>query len=266
MHDETNRKVALVTGASGGIGREIAEILLRKGYDLLLVARSIDKLDATREDFKRIDGQRVVTVLQADLSREDSPRMIFDFANDSNLTVDILVNNAGVGMSGAIEDYCDDTLLDMLLLNTFSLTALCKYFVPQMKARRSGYILNIASLAGYQPVPNISAYAASKSYVLNFSDAIAMELEDYGISVSCFSPGHTDTDWFDRANIGEDSKFYAKKTRVSPKDVAQSAVESMFNKKLSSIHGFKNNALAFLNRLSPTRKMTARISKKLVAK
>jgi short-subunit dehydrogenase len=93
-----------------------------------------------------------------------------------------------------------------------------------------------------------------------------MELEDYGVSVSCYSPGHTDTKFFNRADISKDSKFYAQKTRVSPKDVAQDAVEKMFNGKLSSIHGLKNNALAFLNKISPSRKVTARISKKLVAK
>jgi short-subunit dehydrogenase len=153
------RKVALVTGASGGIGREIAEILL----DLLLVARSLDKLDAIRADFKTIASEQIVTVLQADLSRNDSPKIIFDFANDRNISVDILVNNAGVGISGAVEDYSEEALLEMVLLNIFSLTALCKYFAPQMKVRRSGYILNIASLAGYQPVPYIAAYAASKN-------------------------------------------------------------------------------------------------------
>jgi len=266
MLDDKNRKVALVTGASGGIGREIAEILLVKGYDLLLVARSLEKLEEIRAEFKSIASEQLVTVLQADLSRSDSPKMIFDFANDRNISIDILVNNAGVGISGAIDEYSEEALLEMILLNVFSLTALCKYFVPQMKARRSGNILNIASLAGYQPVPYIAAYAASKSYVLNFSDAIAMELEDYGVSVSCYSPGHTDTEFFDRADISKDSKFYAQKTRVSPKDVAQDAVEKMFNGKLSSIHGFKNNALAFLNRISPSRKITARISKKLVSK
>jgi short-subunit dehydrogenase len=157
------RKVALVTGASGGIGREIAEILLKRGYDLLLVARSLDKLDAIRADFKTIASEQIVTVLQADLSRNDSPKIIFDFANDRNISVDILVNNAGVGISGAVEDYSEEALLEMVLLNIFSLTALCKYFAPQMKVRRSGYILNIASLAGYQPVPYIAAYAASKN-------------------------------------------------------------------------------------------------------
>lgn len=266
MLGKKNRKVALVTGSSGGIGREIAEILLAKGYDLLLVARSLEKLEAIQAEFNKIASEQTVTVLQADLSKNDSPKMIFDFANRNNMSVDILVNNAGVGMSGSIDDYSEEALLEMVLLNIFSLTALCKYFSPQMKAKGSGHILNIASLAGYQPVPYIAAYAASKSYVLNFSDAIAMELEDYGISVSCYSPGHTDTEFFDRADIGKDNKFYAQKTRVSPKDVAQDAVKKMFSRKLSSIHGAKNNVLAFFNRISPSRKITARISKKLVSK
>ena len=266
MMDEKNRKVALVTGASGGIGREIAEILLVKGYDLLLVARSLDKLEEIQAEFQTIACEQVVTVLQADLSQSNAPKMIFDFANDRNISIDILVNNAGVGISGPIDEYSEDALLKMILLNTFSLTALCRYFAPQMKARRSGNILNIASLAGYQPVPYLAAYSASKSYVLNFSDAIAMELEDDGVSVSCYSPGHTNTEFFDRAGISKDNKFYGKKTRVSPKDVAQDAVEKLFQGKLSSIYGFKNNVMAFGSRLSPSRKLTARISKRLVSK
>ncbi|MEJ6649662.1 MAG: SDR family NAD(P)-dependent oxidoreductase [Burkholderiales bacterium] len=266
MLDKKNRKVALITGASGGIGREIAEILLVKGYDLLLVARSLGKLEEVREKFKSIARDQTVTVLQADLSHSESPKMIFDFASDRNISVDILVNNAGVGISGAIDEYSEEALLKMILLNIFSLTALCKYFTPQMKERRSGNILNIASLGGYQPVPYLAAYAASKSYVLNFSDAIAMELEDYGISVSCYSPGLTDTQFFDRADINENNNFYAKKMRVSPKVVAQDAVEKMLRGKLSSIYGFKNNALAFLTQITPSRNIIARITKKLVTK
>ena len=266
MLDKKNRKVALITGASGGIGREIAEILLVKGYDLLLVARSLGKLEEVREKFKSIASDQTVTILQADLSHSESPKMIFDFASARNISVDILVNNAGVGISGAIDEYSEEALLKMILLNIFSLTALCKYFTPQMKERRSGNILNIASLGGYQPVPYLAAYAASKSYVLNFSDAIAMELEDYGISVSCYSPGLTDTQFFDRADINENNNFYAKKMRVSPKVVAQDAVEKMLRGKLSSIYGFKNNALAFLTQITPSRNIIARITKKLVTK
>ena len=266
MIEEQNRKVALVTGASGGIGREIAEILLVKGYDLLLIARSLDKLEAIQAEFKKIAGARDVILLQADLSQIGAPKMIFDFTNEKNISVEILVNNAGVGISGAIDEYSEEALLKMILLNMFSLTALCKYFSPQMKARKSGKILNIASLAGYQPVPYLAAYSASKSYVLNFSDAIAMELEDDGVSVSCYSPGHTDTEFWNRAEISKDNKFYGLKTRVSPKDVAQGAVEKMFKGKLSSIYGFKNNVMAFGSGISPFRKLNARVAKKLVSK
>ena len=147
-------------------------------------------------------------MLQADLSQSGAPRMIFDFTNKNNISVDILVNNARVGRSGAIDEYSEEVLVKMILLNTCSLTALCKYFAPQMKARRSGNILNIASLAGYHPLAYLAAYSASKSYVLNFSDAIAMELKEYGVSVSCYSPGHTDAEFWDRAEISQDNQFY----------------------------------------------------------
>lgn len=260
-----NKKVALITGASKGIGRDIAEILLRKGFHLLLVARSLDNLKAIQTEFKKIAKEQVVTVFQADLSQSDSAKLIFDFTTEREIEIDILVNNAGVGVSGAVDECSEEAMLKMMLLNMYSLTALCKYFSPQMKERRSGNILNIASVAGYQPVPYLAAYAASKSYVLNFSDAIAMELEDYGISVSCYSPGLTDTGFFDSANIGEDDKFYGKKGRVSSKKVARDAVEKMLKGKLSTIYGFKNKSMVLGGRLSPSRKFTARLSKKLVS-
>lgn len=260
-----NNKVALITGASKGIGREIAEILLRKGFDLLLVARSLEKLKNIQTEFKKIASNRDVTIFQADLSHIDAPKLIFDFTAEKNILIDILVNNAGAGIYGPIEEYSDEATLKMILLNMHALTSLCKYFSPQMKKRRSGNILNIASVAGYQPIPYLAAYAASKSYVLNFSDAIAMELEEYGISVSCYSPGLTDTGFFDSANISKDDKFYEKKGRVSPKNVARDAVEKMLKGRLSSIYGLKNKSMVLGSRLSPSRKFTARISKKLVS-
>jgi len=265
MNNKKNKKVALVTGASNGIGREIAEALLRKGFNLFLVARSLEKLEQIQADFKKIADEQVVTVFQADLSKDDAPKLVFDYTVEKNIAIDILVNNAGVGISGAIDEYSEQATLNMILLNMYALTALCKYFSPQMKERKSGNILNIASVAGYQPVPYLAAYAASKSYVLNFSDAIAMELEDYGISVSCYSPGLTDTGFFEGANISKDNKFYGQKGRVSAKNVAQDAVEKMLEGKLSSVYGFKNKSIVFGSRLSPSRKFTARFSKKLVS-
>jgi short-subunit dehydrogenase len=138
MNNKKNKKVALVTGASNGIGREIAEALLRKGFNLFLVARSLEKLEQIQADFKKIADEQVVTVFQADLSKDDAPKLVFDYTVEKNIAIDILVNNAGVGISGAIDEYSEQATLNMILLNMYSLTALCKYFSPQMKERKSG--------------------------------------------------------------------------------------------------------------------------------
>ncbi|HXH54690.1 MAG TPA: SDR family oxidoreductase [Gammaproteobacteria bacterium] len=256
-------KYALVTGASGGIGKEMARILFHKGYNLVLVARQGAKLEVVKAEFLPLNPKGSIEVLQADLSTVKGAESVYDFTESSKIEVEVLINNAGSGIYGALEKTDITKFYHMLMLNNYALTCLCKFYSKNMIKKKAGYILNIASLAAYQPVPYIAAYAASKSYVLNFSEAIAMELEEHGVSVTCFSPGHTDTNFFAEANIPEQHQFYGIKTRVSPKKVAENAINSLFNKKLSVIDGFKNSFLGCLNKFSP-RKLTARISKMLV--
>ena len=256
-------KNALITGASGGIGKEIARILFQKGYNLILVSRQGSKLEAVKAELLSDDSKGRIEVFQADLSTVNGAESVYYFTESSKIEIDVLVNNAGSGIYGAIENTDTNQLYHMLLLNDYALTCLCKFYSKNMIKNKAGYILNIASLAAYQPVPYIAAYAASKSYVLNFSEAIAMELEEHGVSVTCFSPGHTDTNFFREANIPEQHQFYGIKTRVNPKKVAENAVNSLFKKKLSVIDGFKNSFLGCLNKFSP-RSLTAKISKMLV--
>ena len=128
MNNKKNKTAALVTGASNGIGREIAEVLLRKGFNLFLVARSLEKLEQIQADFKKIADEQVVTVFQADLSKDDAPKLVFDYTVEKNIAIDILVNNAGVGISGAIDEYSEQATLNMILLNMYSLTAFVSIF------------------------------------------------------------------------------------------------------------------------------------------
>jgi short-subunit dehydrogenase len=259
------QKTVLITGASGGIGREMAKILFASGYNLLLTSRSYKNLESVKSELSSCNSKGKIDIFEADLSCEGSANLIFEYTKKQNMNINVLINNAGSGMYGKIENHDISALYKMLMLNIFSLTCLCRLFAEEMKKRKEGYILNIASLGAYQPVPYIAAYAASKSYVLNFSEAIAMELEDDGITVTCFSPGHTDTNFFNQAKIPDSDQFYQIKTRANPEKVAQHAINSLFKKKLSVIYGYKNNFLGTLNKLS-SRRMTAKISKKLVSR
>lgn len=260
---DKNEKFSLITGASSGIGKEICKNLFNKGYNLLIVARSKDALLKIKQDLYNIDPFRRVEVFVANLSDTKKVNDIFEFTEQNNLNIEVLVNNAGSGIYGEITEIKDNSLYDMLMLNMYALTRLSSLYANKMKIKKRGYILNIGSLAAYQPVPYISAYAASKSYVLNFSEAIAMELKNYGIVVTCVSPGHTSTNFFKNANISDNHKFYGTNTRVEPCLVANYAINSLFKRKVSCVYGLKNKFLSFLNKITP-RSLTANISKLLV--
>ncbi len=253
-------QTALITGGSSGIGLEIAKLLYQKGYNLILVGSNNDKLIKAKAS--HFDNQNEVLTICIDLSEPKSAENLYEQCALNNLS--ILVNNAGVSEFGEHVNISLAKIQNLLTLNIVTLTKLCSLFGADMKKNKTGYILNIASTASYQPVPYFSAYSSSKSYVLNFSEALSMELEDFGVSVTCLSPGHTDTSFFSRAGIGDEtSGFFAKKNRISSEHVAKIGVEAMFARKLSVIVGAKNKALAFLNKIT-SRKIVAKISKKML--
>jgi short-subunit dehydrogenase len=261
-----SKKWALITGATSGIGLEFSKILART-YNIILVGRDELKLNETKkylfdQQSFAVDGD--IQIICADLSDTKSSEFIFNECQKRSLEVEVLINNAGVGIFGEHVVLNDNDMMNMININIISLTFLCKYFAMEMKKRRSGFILNVGSVAAYQPVPWLSSYASSKSYVLNFSEALSKELEDYNVGVTCLSPGHTKTNFFKSAGIGDkDSGFYGLKTRMSAAKVAKIGLNALFKKKISVISGVKNNILVNMNRFSP-RFLVAKISKFLV--
>jgi uncharacterized protein len=258
-----SKKWALITGATSGIGFEFSKILIAN-YNLILVGRSELKLNETKKHLltqQSLSDNTQIDIICADLSDTKAAEHIFKACQDRSLEVELLINNAGVGIFGEHVDIKDEDIINMLNINIVSLSFLCKYFGHEMKLRRSGFILNVASLGAYQPVPWIASYAASKSYVLNFSEALSKELEDYNVSVTCLSPGHTRTNFFKSAGIGDkDAGFYGLKTRMAPEKVAQLGLNALFKKTISVIPGIKNNFLANINRFT-SRSLVAKISK-----
>jgi len=260
---KAKKGTVLITGATSGIGYDFAAIFAEKGYNLFLASRNLEKLEEIKETVEKKFNVSV-KIVAIDLSKAKSAQSVFEETRNQNTDIDILINNAGFGIYGDHIDLDIDAVEAMIQLNITTLTELCTLFGKEMKKRKRGYILNVASTAAYQPLPFVAAYSATKSYVLYFSEALAKELEDYQIVVTCLSPGATKTNFFDTAGIGEKEKgLFANKRRMQSKDVAMIGVNALFSKKLSVISGRKNSILASINKLS-SRKMTAAISKKLI--
>jgi len=241
---------ALITGASKGIGKAIAEELAKRKYNLLLVARSGESLQNVANEFK--EKYKVeVDYLAIDLSLPQSPEKVFNWCHEKNYTISVLVNNAGYGLSGLFDKYSVAENTNMIQLNIIALVQLCQLFLPQLKQQTKSYILNIASSAAYQAVPYLSVYSASKTFVLSFSRGLRQELKKTSVSVTCISPGSTDTDFVVRAQIGEKGLKTANKVNMQPREVAAIAVDSMFAGKAEVVTGLINKLGAFMAWLMP---------------
>lgn len=257
-------QTALITGAGSGLGLEFGRQLAQADWNLILAGRNEQRLGDAAEELKSV-GSGWVKSIAVDLSEAGAARQLHTQVGETGEAVELLINNAGVGLFGEHTTLPDEELSAMLTLNIVNLTLLSQYFGADMKERGHGYLLNIASTAGFQPVPLLSSYAASKSYVLNFTEALAKELEDHGVKVSCLCPGHTESNFFERAGIVASEKgFFSPRARMDPEEVARVGLETVFGRRLTVIPGFRNKALALANRFS-TRPLAALISKRLTA-
>jgi uncharacterized protein len=243
------KKTALITGASMGIGYELAKIFAQNGNDVVLVARSKDKLDAIAADFTKNYNIKA-TVIAIDLSKNNVAQVVYDEVKKQNIKVEYLINNAGFGDFGmfAESDWAKEE--QMIDLNMKTLTHFCKLFVKDMVAQGSGRIMNLASTAAFQPGPTMAVYYATKAYVLSFSEAIANELEGTGVTVTALCPGPTASNFQDAANLGE-SKLVKGKKLPSAADVAVYGHKALMNGKVVAIHGLQNTLLATSVRFTP---------------
>jgi short-subunit dehydrogenase len=241
---------ALITGASKGIGRAIARELASRGYNLLLVARSEDLLQQLATELTSRNGVAVDS-LALDLSLSEASQNVYDWCRARNYDVSILVNNAGYGLSGPFEKYSLQEHLNMMQLNMSTLVGMTRLFLPDLHRRPKACILNIASSAAYQAVPNLTLYAATKAFVLAFSRGLHQELHKSTVSVTCVSPGATDTDFPSRAQLGEKGMKAAEKFNMSAETVAALAVKGMLAGKPEVITGFINKLGAAMAWLLP---------------
>jgi len=252
---------ALITGASGGIGLELAKLLAKDGHNLVLVARSGDKLARVADELQKQFGISAKAVA-LDLTAAPAPQFLFDQLQREGVAVEILVNNAGYGVFGDFAAIRAEEDLGQIALNIAALTHLTKLFLPPMLERRSGRILNVASTAGFQPGPMMAVYYATKAYVISFSEALANELNGSGVTVTCLCPGVTDTGFQSRAGTDKTLLFKALRP-MNAKAVARDGYRGVMAGKTLVISGFRNWFLAESLRLSP-RKLVTAVSRKLL--
>jgi uncharacterized protein len=252
---KSNVQTALITGASGGIGYELAKLFARDHYSLVLVARSSDKLNQAAVDLRREFGVSVKTIA-LDLAAASAPKFLFDQLQHEDIAVDVLVNNAGFGVFGDFVSSPEEEILGQIHLNITALTHLARLFLPAMLARRSGKIMNVASTAAFQPGPLMAVYFATKAYVLSFSEALANEVAGSGVVVSCFCPGATDTNFQKRANM-ENSRLFKKIGPMNPERVARDGYRGLMAGRTVVISGAQNWLVAESVRFAPRKFVTA---------
>lgn len=245
---------ALVTGASSGIGYELAKCLAQDGYGLILAARSEAKLGEVRETLCSSFGVPVRTMAM-DLSRAEAPQEIFRTLSESGLPIEILVNNAGYGTHGPFTGTHLEDEMAMIQVNVTALTHLTKLFLKGMVERKSGRILNVASTAAFQPGPLMAVYYATKAYVLLFTEALAQELEGTGVTVTALCPGPTLTGFQARAGI-ENIHIIRAGMLMDAESVARAGYQGLIKGKTLVIPGILNKVFAFLVRFVPRRWVT----------
>jgi short-subunit dehydrogenase len=250
-------KTALITGASMGIGRDLAELFARDGHHLILTARNEEKLKELAGQFHNQFGVNV-DVFARDLSAPNASQDIFQQFESRN--IDYLINNAGFGTHGPFAESDIASQLGMLQVNVVALTHLTRLFLPQMLKRRSGRIMNLASVASFLPGPLMAVYYATKAYVLSFSEALASEVEGTGVTVTAVCPGPTKTGFQDRAGIAHSPLF--QKSVMDSMTASRMGYDAMMRGKRAIVTGFSNKVSAMGTRFLP-RSATASIAKKL---
>lgn len=251
--------MALITGATSGIGRELTKLFAADNYDLILIARNKDELVNFA---KELQGKHdiFIKVIAKDLSTPDAAKEIYNELQKEEITIDVLVNSAGFATRGKYWeiDYAED--LQQIQLNITSLAMLTKLLLPQMVEQKSGKILNIASVAAFYPGPLMSIYYASKAFVLSFSEGLREELRGTGVTVTVLAPGPTRTGFAKRAGLLSSKLFHMK--LMDPKIVAQIGYEGLMAGRDLVISGWGNKIQAFASRLSPYA-LSARVIKRL---
>lgn len=245
---EQNGKYALVTGATSGIGFELAKLLAQDKYNLIIAGREQMSLDQTANELSKYNIE-VVTIVK-DLFEHDSPFQLYKEVKEKGIEIDVLINDAGQGQYGEFVDTDIDREIDIIQLNIISLVVLTKHFLKDMVSRGSGKILNVASIASKTPGPYQSVYHGTKAFVHSFTEAIRSEVKETGITVTSLLPGVTDTDFFHKADM-EDAKIIKEGKKADATDVAKDGYDALMNDKDMIVSGFMNKVQVAMSNVIP---------------
>jgi short-subunit dehydrogenase len=246
-----NKKTVLITGASVGIGRALAYEFAKRGYQLVLIARRETQLNELASDLNTQYGVQS-TVMVADLNTDAAVTQIISALIEKNIQIEVLVNNAGLGEYGYFANNKIGRIAEMVQINIMALVKLTHALLPSMRARQSGYILNVASTAGLVAVPMMSVYAASKAFVVHFTEAIAIENRDVNIHMTILCPGPTLTEFAKSAHMADAKPFSAPLMNImSAHEVAKIGVEALFKHCAICIPGWRNRIMLRLGGLLP---------------
>ena len=252
-----NLRYTLITGASMGIGYELAKLFAKDKRNLILISRNILKLQDVKNELSKFNID--IKILALDLKNSEDIQDLFNYIEANKLNINILINNAGIGTFGDfnnIEWKSEEALID---INIKALTKLTKYFLPKVVKEKEGGILNVASTAAFCSGPRMATYYASKAYVLNLTEAIYEEYKAAGIKISCLCPGPVKTSFQDKAGIKKSKS--AKKYLMDAEEVAKICYKDFYKRKVIIIPGFKNKLLVMGNKLLPRS-----ISRKIILK
>ena len=250
----------LITGASGGIGLELAKIFANDGYDLVLTARSENKLlELQKELSAQYDACSYV--FPCDLAEKDAALAVYEFTRSKGIMIDVLVNNAGFGDCAYLAESDWQKQYDMVRLNIIALMQLTRVYLPEMKERRSGRILNIASVASFAAGPGMSVYYASKAFVRSFSEAVAEEVREYGVTVTALCPGPVKTGFEKAANL-EGSKMFTLLHAADAHKVALCGYRALMKGRTLKYYGLSAKAMSLAVRVFP-RALARKVAKKV---
>jgi short-subunit dehydrogenase len=253
-------KTALVTGATSGIGYELAKLFAREGFDLVVVARRERRLNEVANELRQSAGVAITAICQ-DLSQPEAADAIYRQLTDAAVDVDVLVNNAGFSVYGPSWTTNPQSEWQMIQTNIVALTQLTHLLVPGMVARRSGRILNLGSTASFAPGPFGAVYGASKAYVLSFSEALAEELRGTGVTVTALCPGPTKTEFAERAHVTGTNLFRGRLSSAAA--VARAGYRALMRGQTTVVVGLANQLLVLTIRFSP-RALVARVSRRML--
>lgn len=243
----------LITGASGGLGAEFANLFAADGYNLILIARRLEKLTELKNELEK-QYNISVSVFSCDLSEQSAAQKVFDFVQNQNISVDILVNNAGFGDWAFFAESNLQKQQMMMQLNMYTLTTLTHLFLPQMISKKCGRILNVASVAGFMPGPKMAVYYASKAFVRSFTESLSVELKKTksGVTVTALCPGPVSTDFWNRAEADK-SSLSKRVLFADSKKVARYGYKSLMKGKVIALPNFSTRLFVFLAKILPAR-------------